>query len=477
MKIMTAKIAAALPWLLLLTGTAAYADQSPENFYVAFRTVQSLEAGRSYIIETSNLRWRDSLQGYPAATYLLVFSQDGSNERGTLVAQGGARDGGLESRVHFTPDVTGPYRIVVASNNTVIDGLPEVPGSIYQCGNADLTISYFSGSAKVRQRVVPGIPFCGMSHYIEHHAGECFRANASAPNVDPFIYFIPAASQQTPIATDSPIRWADNTSGNDASLCFEDEGSGWILSTAATPAGEGPGTLDLVEHTRVHTADLQNIDDSTQLAVTSVIRVGVFLEGGKTNVVETGNLRKRDTFQGTTPDTVMYLIDPLTRTVVARNDDVSTFEDRSRIIFEPERNGLYEVIVRAKTRATPGRTDLYVNGFRLLAGQHFAGEMLRPLLKDGLINGRQDCVATTLLSGDPFFLWLLSPSSNADPGVDARVVEDNDDGTGVNAKVCFSDFRALIPSGETARGMLILGSASSATEGRTKLDIDGSNHY
>jgi hypothetical protein len=477
MKIMTAKIAAALPWLFLLTGTAAYADQSPEQFYIAYRTVQTLEAGRSYIFETSNLRWRDSLQGAPAATYLLVFSQEGNNDRGTLVAHGGARDNNLGSRVQFTPTVTGTYRIVVASNNTVVDALPEVPGSILQCGNADLTVSYLSDSAEVRQRLVPGIPFCGMSHYIEYHAGECFRANASAPNVDPFIYFIPAASQQTPIATNSPIRWADNTSGTNASLCFDDEGSGWILSTAATLTGEGPGTLDLVEHTRVHTADLQNIDDYTQLPVTSLIRTVVVLEGGRDNVVETAHLGKRDTFQGTNPDTVLYLIDPQTRTVVARNDDINTNEDRSRIVFRPEQNSIYEVIVRARTRTTPGRADLYVNGFRLLPGQHFAGEMLRPLLKDGLINGSQDCVATTRTSGDPFFVWLLSSSSNGDPGVGARVVEDNDDGAGVNAKVCFSDFRALIPSGDTARGMLILGSASTATEGVTKFDIDGSNHY
>ena len=283
MKIMTAKIAGALPWLFLLTGTAAYADQSPEQFYIAYRNFQNLKAGRSYIFETSNLRWRDSLQGAPAATYLLVFSQEGNNDRGTLVAHGGARNNNLGSRVQFTPTVTGTYRIVVASNNTVVDALPEVPGSILQCGNADLTVSYVSDSAEVRQRVVPGIPFCGMSHYIEYHAGECFRANASAPNVDPFIYFIPAASQQTPIATNSPIRWADTTSGNNASLCFDAEGSGWILSTAATLTGEGPGTLDLVEHTRVHTADLQNIDDYTQLPVTSLIRTVVVLEGGRDN--------------------------------------------------------------------------------------------------------------------------------------------------------------------------------------------------
>ncbi len=122
--------------------------------------------------------------------------------------------------MHFTPDVTGTYRIVVASNNTVVDALPEVPGSTLQCGNADLTISYVSGSAEVRQRVVPGIPFCGKSHFIEYHDRECFRANASsASSVDPFIYFIPAASRQTPIETNSPIRWADNTSGTNASLC------------------------------------------------------------------------------------------------------------------------------------------------------------------------------------------------------------------------------------------------------------------
>lgn len=475
MKIMTAKIAAALSWLLLLTGTAAYADQNPEQFYFAYRTFDTLQAGRSYIIETSNLKWRDSLQGYPAATYLLVFSQDG-NDRGTLVAQGGARNGSLESRVHFTPSVTGTYRIVVTSNNTVIDALPEFPGSTLQCGNADLSVSYVSGSAEVRQRFLPGISFCGMGHYIEHHAGECFQANGSAPNVNPYIYFMPAASQQTPIATGSPIRWANDTSSSSASLCFEEEGSGWILSTAATHY-EGPGTVDLVAHTRVHTADLQNLDEYTPVAATSLIRMAVILEGGRPNVVETYNLGKRDTFQGTSPDTVLYLIDPLTRTVVARNDDVNTSEYRSRVVFTPPQTGVYQVIVRAKYRHTPGRADLYVNGNLFLPGQHFAGEMLRPLLKAGRINGRQDCVATKRLSGDPYFVWLLSSSSNADPGVGARVVEDNDDGTGVNAKVCFSDFSGYFPSSETARGMLILGSASSATEGVTTFDIDGSNHY
>ncbi len=477
MKIMTAKIAAALPWLFLLTGTAAYADQSPEQFYIAHRAFQTLQAGRSYVFETSNLRWRDSLQGAPAATYLLVFNQDGNNDRGTLVAQGGARNGSLESRVHFTPTVTGTYRIVVASNNTIIDALPEVPGSTLQCGNADLSVSYVNGSAEVRQYFAPGISFCGMSHYIEYHDGECFRANASAPNVDPFIYFMPAASQQTPIATGSPIRWADDTSGDNASLCFEGEGSGWILSTAATFNGEGPGTVDLVEHTRVHTEYSQNIDEYMQLPVTSLIRTGVFLEGGRANIVETDHLQNRDTFQTTAPDTVLYLIDPRTRTVVARNDDINANENRSRVVFTPPRNDIYEVIVRAKSRTTPGRADLYVNGIRLLAGHHFAGEMLRPLLKDGLINGHQDCVATTRLRGDPYFVWLLHPTRNGDPGVGARVVEDNDDGVGVNAKVCFSDFRAYFLSEETALGMLILGSASTATEGVAKFDIDGSNHY
>ncbi len=476
MKIMTAKIAAALPWLFLFTGTAAYADQSPEQFLIAFRASLTLEAGRSFIIETSNLRWRDSLQFTPAATFILVYSQDGTNDRGTLVAQGGTRNGSLESRVHFTPAVTGTYRIVVASNDTIVDSVPEVPGSTLQCGNADLSVSFVTGSTEVRQHFFPGISFCGKSHFIEYHAGECFRANASSP-VDPFIYFIPVASRQTPIATGLPIRWADNTSGNNASLCFDEEGSGWILSTAATRSGEGPGTVDLVEHTRVHTANLQNIDEYTQLPVTSLIRTGVALQGGIDNVVETYNLGKRDTFQGTNPDTVMYLIDPLTRTVVARNDDANANEDRSRIVFRPDRSSIYEVIVRAKTRTTPGRADLYVNGFRLLAGQHFAGEMLRPLLKDGLINGRQDCVATRRTSGNPLFVWLLSSSSNGDPGVGASVVEDNDDGVGVNARVCFSDFRPHFPSSDAARGMLILGSASTATEGATKFDIDGSNHY
>ncbi|HET9473002.1 MAG TPA: hypothetical protein VFO82_03860, partial [Steroidobacteraceae bacterium] len=154
---MTAKIAAALPWLCLLTGTAAHADQSPETFFTAYRTFQTLQAGRQYIIETSNLSWRHSLQNAPAATYILVFSQDGNNDRGTLVAQGGARNGGFESRVHFTPTVTGTYRIVVASNNTIVDALPEVPGSILQCGNGDLRVSYVSGSAEVSQFFVPGI--------------------------------------------------------------------------------------------------------------------------------------------------------------------------------------------------------------------------------------------------------------------------------------------------------------------------------
>jgi len=473
MKIISARIAAALPLLLLLAGGMAYADTDPEGFFNAYQISYPFQAGHTYTIETSNLRKRDLLQNLPPSTHLLVIDPDGIDESGTLIAHAGESNDRFESRVTFRAQVTKYYKIVMTSNNADVT-LLSVPGDQRQCGNADLTIREVLSI--LRQDF--GVPFCGDSHYIKHHADECFtaNANANATRVDPYIFYFPSDGRSR-IYDGVTVRWNDDTSGNNARICFEDEGTGWMLTTATTVASEGPGNVDLVEHTRVLTADGQNIDNNhMNVQTTSLIRRRVTLNANTPYIIETNNLAKRDLFQSTSPDTVLYVIDPITDTVVARNDDINPNEDRSQLVYVPPQTRTHELLVRAKYRSTPGKADLYVNGQPVATGSHFAGEALRPLLKRGLIDGQQDCVATSGSTGNPYFAWFLSSSGNADPGVGARVVEDDNGGVDDNAEVCFSDFSAYFSSSAVARGMLLLGSSTSAGEGTTLFFIRGSDH-
>jgi hypothetical protein len=456
---------------LLLAAPAARADQNPEGVFYAYRTSQTLEAGRPYTIETLNLQKRDLLQYDPPATYILVIDpEDGVS--GTLVAHGGVYDSSLRSRVRFTPSVTKSYRIVVTSNSTVIPYFPASFAMHLQCGRADFRIRDEStGFARVND----GISFCGQSHYVEHHAGECFRSNAAVATVNPYLYFVPTGGY-TDIQTGAAVRWDDNSGGlNNAELCFEDDGSGWILSTATTISGEGPGTVDLVEHTFLKNASSQVIQRNMAVPLSYVFRRSVQMNANTLYLVQTANLGKRDTFQWPAPDTVMYIVDRAAGRVLARNDDGFPGSFTSQIAFIAPESKAYDIIVRARNRSTPGNLDLFVNHLLVADNQPFAGEMLRPMLKGGLINGQQDCIETDYLSGNPYLIWFPHPTSSGDYG--DFVVMDDSDGVGVNARVCFNDFRRFYPTGDVAKGMLVLGSSAASTEGNTGFEVTGSNHY
>jgi hypothetical protein len=462
---------AVLPLLALLGTSVAQAHDTPEGFLSAWRTYQRFEAGRSYTISTTILGKRDLLQPQSAATHVLLIDPDDETDSGRLVAQGGTANDRLESRFSFRPTVTKDYYIVVTSSDTNTSAPPAKLGDPQQCGNAHLTIH--DNTSGFEEQFV-NISFCGKSHFIRHHAGECFNAAATWPRTDPYIFYFPT-NGFTDIVNDSTVRWNNDFSAKDSRLCFPNEGSGWILSTSAWVTGEGLGEVDLADHTRLQTENLQPIDDSTVLPATSVFRTYVELRANFPNLVQTANLGKRDFFQGPAPDTVLYVIDTATHSVIARNDDGYPGSFASQLVVRPAETKNYLVLVRARTRSTPGNMDLVVNGAVVARGRAFAGEMLRPYLKPGLINGAEDCIETRLLSGNPYFAWFPNSSNSGDTG--GRFIS-NDNGSGSNAKVCFSDFAELTPdiSVTRARGMLVLGSSTTATEGNTRFKITGSSH-
>jgi len=429
-----------------------------------------LEADRSYTISTTNLSRRHSLQLQEAATYVLLIDPDDATDSGRLLAHDGVANDSLGSRLTFRPTVAKYYRIVVTSSETNTPFPPARLGDPQQCGNARLTIH---DSTTGVDEVFSNIPFCGKRHFIRHHAGECFEATADAQNTDPYIYYFPT-SGYTNISTGSTIRWNDDSSFNNSRLCFTNAGSGWILSSSASMSDEGSGEVDLADHTRLQTESAQPIEDNAALPASSVFRTSVELRANFPNLIQTANLGKRDFFQSTAPDTVLYVIDTATNSVIARNDDGYPGSFASQLIVAPSETKNYLVLVRARTRSTPGNMDLVVNGAVVARGRAFAGEMLRPYLKPGLIHGAEDCIKTRTPEGNPYFAWFPNPSNSGDTG--GRFFSNDNGGGDLNAKVCFSDFARLFPGSTRARGMLVLGSSTSATEGNTRIDITGSSH-
>jgi len=462
---------AAMALLAWMATSVANAHVEPEGFYYAYRTTQAMEAGRAYTIETYNLRARDSLQMYPAATYILVIDPDGTGESGRLVAHGGVYDNTLRSRIRFTPTVSKSYRIIVTSNNVAIPFFPATLGSHLQCGRADFRIRDESTGVT---RLAPGISFCGQSHFVRHHAGECFRATGHTSSTDPYLIFV-RTTGRTDIATGAEVIWNQDNGANGSWVCFDDHGSGWVLAFADSISGEGPGEVSLVAHTRVETGDQQPIlSQQTNLPVSSLFRISVELRANMPYMIQTADLRKRDFLQGPAVDTVMYVIDPQTNTVIARNDDWYPGSPLSHVVLTVPETKVYQVLVRARHRSTPGTMDLLVNGAVVANDRHFAGEVLRPMLKAGLIDGAEDCITTELNSGNPYIAWFPHPSSQSDTG--GRVILDDNGGEGTNARVCFSDFARLYPGSSTAFGILVLGSSTTASEGAARLRIDGSTH-
>jgi len=466
---------AVLPLLALLGTPVAHAHDTPERFLSAWRTYQRFEAGRAYTISTTILGRRDSLQWEPAATQVLLIDPDDASGSGRLVAHGGTANDRLESRFSFRPTVTKDYYIVVTSSDTNTSAPPAKLGDPMQCGNAHLTIH--DNTSGFEEQFV-NISFCGTSHFIRHHADECFDATTSSTRTDPYIFYFPT-NGFTDIVDDSTVRWNNDFSAKNSRLCFPNEGSGWILSTAAWVTSEGTGEVDLVGHTRLLTESSQPIEDDALLPATSVYRTFVELRANFPNLIQTANLGKRDSFQGSAPDTVLYVIDTETHTVIARNDDGYPGSLASQLIVVPPETRNYMVLVRARTRSTFGNMDLVVNGAVIARGRPFAGEILRPALKPGLINGAEDCIETRLPpsnmpAGNPYFAWFPNSSNSGDTG--GRFISNDNGGSGSNAKVCFSDFEALSEGITRARGMLVLGSSTSSTEGIARIDITGSSH-
>jgi hypothetical protein len=456
---------------LCLVASPVRTGERAEGFFHAYRTSQTLEAGRTYIIETVNLRKRDSLQYYPPATSILVIDRAGSNDRGTIVAHGGTYDSTLRSRVRFTPSETQSYRIVVSSHNTLMPVGPNIGYSL-QCGRADLR---FTDQTTNLSRTISNIAFCGEGHYVTHHAGECFRTGRRV-GVDPYLYFIPLADFYGDVRNGGAIEWDDD--GRDsynAQICFSGHGAGWMLTTSQSVTNEGPGTIDLTDHTRLMTSAWQELGWDSDRAFFYVFRTRVSLAAGRAHLIQTTDLRKRNTFQSPAPDTVLYVIDRDAGRVLARNDDGFPGSFTSQVVVTVPTSKEYDVVVRSRTASSVGTMDLVVDGSVVSQDAHFAGERLRAILKAGTILGSEDCIETDRRSGNPYLFWFPHPANYEDDS--GFVVMNDNGGAGLNAKVCFSDFRRHFPTGDVARGMLLLGSSSTTAEGRTDFYISGSDHW
>jgi hypothetical protein len=173
------------------------------------------------------------------------------------------------------------------------------------------------------------------------------------------------------------------------------------------------------------------------------------LAAGTAYHFQTRNLRNVFLFQGSPPDTVMYIVNQ-TNDIVAYNDDYSDLA--SEIFYTPTVSGSYLLIIRAYNTDRPGYCDLY----RGLNGSA-PSIVERDILFWGISSYKQwnagDVIQTTNSSGDPYMFVHLGN----------KLYWDDDAGAGLNP-------RLVARAGGT--GLITLGSYSRSTEGGCDLCIE-----
>jgi hypothetical protein len=412
--------------------SVTHAHDEAVGFYYAYRHTQYLEAGRSYVIETTNLRKRDSLQYYNAETYVRLI--DTRNER--LIAQSKRYNGTARSYIEFTPTESKTYLILVSSTSSS------------RCGFGDLIIrDMISGFATRKDN----IPFCGEHHNVRWYKGECFETRLSTG--DPYLFLFHRSRA---------YRDDDSGPGRDARLCMEEDGSGDLLVSSYSLSTEGSGWIDLVEHSKLlYQWQLvgDRYGDRATYPFTYVYRKMIRLEAGISYIILTADLRKRDFFQSAPPDTILYVVDKDNEIILARSDDYAGGHG-SLVIITPTETKDYIILVRSDGNTRGGFFDLYVNGTRIADDSPFGGLYLRSFVKS------RDCIGTHFrVNGDPYMYYI------AYDGPSGRIFMDDDSFYDRNPMICMHNTGII-----ANEGIVVIGSYSPYTEGSAEIYFDGSHH-
>jgi hypothetical protein len=195
-------------------GTASANQSSQFDFTYVYRGYHYFEAGRTYVVETRDLKSRVFWQSPGPDTVLYIV--DGNS----IVARNDDWNG-TPSLVAFTPSVSKYYLVLVRSYSTA-------------------TIGYFDLYVD-NGLVVDDSPFGGARAYAHWKPGECARTYRTSG--DPYLYVIQGDY------VGGQILMNDDSAGDlNSQVCLSNEAYGLFVVGSYSRYSEGSSRFDLLYH-------------------------------------------------------------------------------------------------------------------------------------------------------------------------------------------------------------------------------------